>query len=257
MTLQQLIDPFTWYKYSKKVAARIENPRCAGHFDAVASEARGVRQVGADAGFAEDGNKVRIEWLVDRDDGIIIDAKFTAFGQTALIAAADACCEVCIGKNYDQAKRLTIDHIDKALRDKSEVQAFPKETQPHIQLVLDAVVEAADQCTDIPLASSYVAPPVPTDKLHIEGDGYPGWMDLPYQKKIAVIEQVLDEDVRPYVALDAGGVHVLNLQENSKVIIGYSGTCTSCYSSVGTTLSYIQQVLRAKVHKDINVIPDL
>ena len=29
------------------------------------------------------------------------------------------------------------------------------------------------------------------------------------------------------------------------------------YSAIGTTLSYIQQVIRAKVHPDIVVVPDL
>jgi len=255
--LNQLIESFTWYKYSKKIASRIESPRCAGSFDTASSEARGVRHIVAEAGDAEDGNKVRLDWIVDREDGIIVDARFSAFGQTALIAAADAACEVSVGKNYDQARRLTADHIDKLLRDRGEQAAFPKETLPHVLLVLEAIEECADQCLDIPLPSSYAAPPVPTDKLAIEGEGYPGWLELPYQKKVAVIEQVLDEDVRPYISLDAGGVHVLNLLENTRLIVGYSGTCTSCYSSVGTTLSYIQQVLRAKVHPDIVVIPDL
>lgn len=257
MTLNQLIEPFTWYKYSKKIAARIENPRCIGSFNPADSEARGVLQASAEVGSCDDGNQVCLHWLVDRDDGVVVDACFTSFGQTALIAAADAICEACIGKNYDQASRLTAEHIDKAMRDKADVPAFPREAIPHVQLVLEAVQECAEQCAGIPFAVSYVAPPVPADQMSITGEGYPGWMELPYQQKIAVIEKVLDEDVRPYIALDAGGVHVLNLVDNSQVIVGYSGTCTSCYSSVGSTLSYIQQVLRAKVHPGINVIPDL
>lgn len=82
-------------------------------------------------------------------------------------------------------------------------------------------------------------------------------MDLSLKEKIAVIEHVLDEDVRPYIALDAGGVEVLNLLNDHEVIITYQGTCTSCYSSVGTTLSYIQETLRRKVHPDLSVIPDV
>ncbi|MFA6917123.1 MAG: NifU family protein [Parachlamydiales bacterium] len=255
--LTQLIESFTWYRYSKKALARLENPRCAGKFDPAASDERGVRLVTAEAGFAEDGNKVRIEWLVDRDDGIIVDARFSAFGQTALLIAADIGCELCISKNYDQARRLTTELMDKALRDKGDQPAFPKETLPHLQLVIEALHDAADHCNDLPLSVAYVAPPVPSDQMAIEGNGYPGWLELPYQQKIAVIEQVLDDDVRPYISLDAGGVNVLKLEDNTRLLIGYTGTCTSCYSSVGTTLSYIQQVLRAKVHPDLNVIPDL
>lgn len=63
--------------------------------------------------------------------------------------------------------------------------------------------------------------------------------------------------MRPYIALDAGGIEVINLIEDKQVIIAYQGSCTSCYSSIGTTLSYIQQTLRAKVHPDLVVIPDM
>ncbi len=99
--------------------------------------------------------------------------------------------------------------------------------------------------------------PVPTGPGEIVEGGYPGWEELPLKKKIAVIEEVLNQDVRPYIALDAGGVEVLNLLNDKEVVIAYQGACTSCYSSVGTTLSYIQQVLRNKVHPSLSVTPNV
>jgi NifU-like protein len=80
---------------------------------------------------------------------------------------------------------------------------------------------------------------------------------MPLKKKLALIEEILDRDLRPYIALDAGGVQVLNILNNTEIVIAYTGSCTSCYSSVGTTLSYIQQVFRAKIHPDIKVTPDI
>ena len=73
----------------------------------------------------------------------------------------------------------------------------------------------------------------------------------------SVIEEVLDRDIRPYIALDGGGVELLNLLQDKEVIIAYQGTCTSCFASAGTTLSYIQQVLRAHVHPELDVVPNL
>lgn len=209
-------------------------------------------------GSTADGNVVTLYWLVDKDDGIIVDARFQAYGQSALIGAAEAACELLIGKNYDQARRVSAELIDKQLRDKSEIPAFPKETHPHLNLILEAIDKAAALCTDIPFADTYVSAPVPAMNLaDVVPGGYPGWRELPLKKKISVIEQVLDQDVRPYIALDAGGVSVLNLIDDRELIIAYQGSCTSCYSSVGTTLSYIQQVLRAKVSSDLVVVPDL
>jgi NifU-like protein len=257
MSLIALITPFPWARYSKKLAAKIDSPRSAGLFTAPESEARGMRLAEATEGSIEDGNIVRIYWLVDKDDGIIVDAKFQAYGQSALIGAADIACELVIGKNYDQAKRISADLIDRHVRDKADEPAFPRETYPHLNLVLSAIETAADQCTDIPFSDTYITPPVPNALGEVVEGGYPGWIDLPLKKKIAVIEEVLNQDVRPYIALDAGGVEVINLLNDKEVIITYQGSCTSCYSAIGTTLSYIQQVLRNKVHPQLTVTPDI
>lgn len=257
MGLISVVTPFPWTLYSKKLVAKIDKLRCVGIFTPEESSARDMRLVIGSAGRVEDGNIVRLYWLVDRDDGIIVDAKFQAFGQSALLGAAEVACELLIGKNYDQAKRISSTLIDQQVRDRSEVPAFPKETSPHLNLILEAIETAADNCMDIPLPNTYVAPPAPVDIGEILEGGYPGWMEMPIKQKISVIEDVLDRDIRPYIALDAGGVEVLNLIENTQLIIAYQGACTSCYSSIGTTLSYIQQVLRAKVHPSLVVIPDL
>lgn len=257
MGIAQLTTPFPWARYSKKLIAKIGGPRSAGWFTEEEAEARQVRLAVGKQGSISQGNVVNFYWLVDKDDGIIIDAKFQAYGQSALIGGAEAACELLVGKNYDQAKRISADLLDKQMRDKSDRPAFPKETYPHLNLILEAIDLAAEQCTDIPFADTYVAPPVPKEIGEVVPGGYPGWKELTLKKKIAVIEQVLDQDIRPYIALDAGGVNVLNLLNDKELVIGYQGSCTSCYSSIGTTLSYIQQVIRAKVHPDITVVPDI
>jgi NifU-like protein len=257
MSLTALITSFPWNRYSKKLLAKIEKPRCVGVFNLAESEARDMRLAKATVGSMTEGNCLSIYWLVDKDDGIIVDAKFQVFGQSALIGAAEIASELVIGKNYDQAMRIGTTLIDQQVRDRPDTAAFPRETTPHLNLVIEAIEQAAAQCSDLPLASSYVAPPVPTEMGEILEGGYPGWLELPLPKKLAVIEEVLNQDLRPYIALDAGGVEVVSLVNDQELIIAYQGSCTSCYSSVGTTLSYIQQVLRAKVHPGLKVVPDM
>ncbi len=257
MSLTRLIEPFPWARYSKKLNQKIESPRNAGIFLEAEAEARGMKLAVGSEGHIEEGNAVTLYWLVDKEDGVIVDAKFQLFGQSALIGAAEAVCDLLIGKNYDQSKRINAELLDRSLRDRSDEPAFPKETYPHLNLVLGAIENAAEQCAGIPLASTYVAPPVPTGPGEVVEGGYPGWEELTLKQKIAVIEEVLNQDVRPYIALDAGGVEVINLLNDKEVVIAYQGACTSCYSSIGTTLSYIQQVLRNKVHPTLSVTPDI
>ena len=101
-------------------------------------------------GSREEGNLVCFYWLVDPDDGIIVDARFQTYGQSALIGAAEIACELMIGKNYDQARRISADLIDKQARDRPDEPAFPNETFPHLNLVLGAIDLAAEGCQGIP-----------------------------------------------------------------------------------------------------------
>lgn len=257
MAMSQFMNSFTWSRYSKKLMNKIDNARCVGVFLKEDANARGVRFVEGSEGQLQDGNIVHLYWLVDKEDGVIVDAKFQAYGQSALIGAAEVACELIIGKNYIQAQRISADLIDKQVRDRSDDPAFPRETYPHLNLVLGAIEICAEQCKDLPVAESFLTTPIPVDMADVLPGGYPGWKELSLKKKLAVIEEVLDRDIRPYIELDAGGVVVLNLIEDKELIISYQGSCTSCYSSVGTTLSYIQQIIRAKVHPDITVVPDI
>src|SRR5262249_8569187 len=139
MSMLLLTQSFPWYRYSKKLANKIDQPRNVGLFTKEESEARGMFLADATEGSLVEGNCIRLYWLVDNDDGVIVDARFQAFGQTALIGAAEAACELLIGKNYDQAKRINADLIDRQVRDKSDEPAFPREAYPHLNLVLSAI----------------------------------------------------------------------------------------------------------------------
>ncbi len=250
-----MLKPFPWHRYSKKLIKRILSPRLYGRFTEEDTKKRGMRFARGNAGAIDDSNYIELTWIVDPEDGTIVDATYQTFGQSALIGAAEFATELLIGKNYDQAKRISAELIDREARDKGSSFAFPNETYPHLNLVIDAIDQAAEMCGDIPLPTAYAAPPAPTDIGDVPEGGYPGFEALNVQQKLSLIEEILNQDIRPYISLDAGGVEVINLVDN-QVIISYSGACTSCYSSTGATLSYIQQTLRAKLSPALDVTPD-
>lgn len=251
------IDPHPWKYYSKKLSAKIENPINAGFFSHE-SEEGGMRLVIGKDRKNRHCDILFLYLLIDEEDGIIADARFQALGHSALIGAADAACDLIIHKNYDQAKRISADLIDKRVRDKSDEPAFPKETYPYLNVVLGAIEDAAEQCSDIPFAETYVSSPIDPQFAGMkEGESYPNWMHLDIEHQIAVIEDVIDNEIRPYIELDAGGIKILNLIEGRELIIAYEGSCTSCYSATGSTLNAIQQILRSRIHPDIVVTPDI
>lgn len=253
-----LTAPFPWATYSRKLAARIAVPRWAGTFDPAEAKERGMELVTGHDGEIASGNYVELHWLVDPTDGVIADACFQLFGQSALIGAAEAACELVVGKNYARAHAISAEMIDRHLRDRPELPAFPRETYAHLNLVIGALEMAAELCTEIPLADGTTL--VTPEELIRQGEGgeggIPNWPLLTEKQKLEAIRRVVEEQIQPYVAMDAGGVEVVALLNEREVIITYEGSCTSCSSSTGSTLSAIQQILRSRVHSDLVVVPD-
>lgn len=108
MSLEDLVQLSPWQRYSKKMAAKIEAPRNFGWFTKEDAQERGMRYVEGKEGLIVDGNEVHFYWLVDEDDGMIVDARFQLFGQSALIAAAEAACDLVVGKTTIKQKEFLL-----------------------------------------------------------------------------------------------------------------------------------------------------
>lgn len=257
MSLSALTHPLLWSLYSKKLISKIDTPRCFGALTKEESQERGMRLAEGKAGSIEEGSLLILYWLVDPNDGCIVDARFLAYGPSALIGAAEIFSLLIVSKNYDQARRVSAELIDKQVRESADKPAFPPETKYYLNLVIEAAAGAANQCMDIPLSTAYAAPPAPLDIGEVREGGYPDWEALSKDQQMGLIEHIISSDIRPYIEMDAGGVALTDFSNGHEVHIAYSGSCTSCFSATGTTLAYIQQVLRAKLHKSLVVIPDL
>jgi NifU-like protein len=234
---------------SKKIRDKLDRLRYVGYFTAAQAEEKSMRLVTGREG------KLCLYWLVDEADGVIADAKFQAFGPVALIAVGEIASELVLRKNYDQASRISADLLDSFVRDRKESPAFPKEAHSILNQALSAIDRAVQQCIDIPFAATdFDTTPIEWDLGENPG-GLPGWDALSAQQKVKIIEEVIDKEIRPYVELDAGGVKIVELKENGEVHIAYEGSCTTCHSATGSTLSAIQQILKARIHPTLTVIP--
>jgi NifU-like protein len=257
MGKSELTRPFPWATYSRKLAARIAVPRWSGTFDPAEAKERRMELITGSDGQISSGNYIELCWLVDPTDGVIADACFQLFGQSALIGAAEAACELVVGKSYARAHAISAEMIDRHLRDRPELPAFPPETYSHLNLVIGALEMAAERCTEIPLADGTLVTPEELVRMGEEGEGgIANWPLLTEKQKLEAIRRVVEEQIQPYIALDAGGVEVLGLINDREVIISYEGACTSCSSSTGSTLAAIQQILRSRIHQSLVVVPN-
>ncbi len=251
-----MVSTHYWSRYSKKLRDAIAKPMCFGYFDDADASGRGMLLAVGTDGRKEDGVIVKLYLLVDETDGQVVDARFQVFGPSELIGAAEGACQQSLGKNYGRVRRLTKDYLDRSFRGDGGGFSFPQEASWALSSVIDALKDAVKHCDSIDIPENYAAPLLSGSSL-IEGDGYSGWNELGKEERIAVIEKVLDKDIRPFVALDGGGVEVIDLKDGRELVISYKGACAHCFAATGATLSYIHQILKAKVSSDLVVTPQL
>lgn len=67
------------------------------------------------------------------------------------------------------------------------------------------------------------------------------------------IEEILDDTVRPGLAMDGGGVEVVELTNDMKLYVRYHGACGSCPSSTFATLQAITFILKEHFDERIEV----
>jgi NFU1 iron-sulfur cluster scaffold homolog, mitochondrial len=72
------------------------------------------------------------------------------------------------------------------------------------------------------------------------------------QHRLDTINELLDEQIRPYLQGDGGDLYVLGLEGN-KLTVHYQGACGSCPSSLSGTLAGIENLVKS-IEPDIEVI---
>ena len=70
--------------------------------------------------------------------------------------------------------------------------------------------------------------------------------------RVERINEILDEQVRPYLQGDGGDLYVLGLEGN-RLMVHYQGACGSCPSSISGTLAGIESLVR-QIEPDLEVV---
>jgi len=246
------MESFGWNSYTKKMREFLNRPLSVGAFSKEIAEMICLK---GEVGDQEEGNWFQIEVMVDTTDGVIADVKYLFFGPTNLLLALEASSRFLVRKNVRQAAKISIDILDRFLRDQDSVPALTNKQTPYFMFVVEGVLEALSKAPSIEV-SEYTTPFSGIDGATTK-NFQENWEELTDQKRMEILEEVFEEHIRPYLAIDEGGVEILEIEEKTRVKIAYSGNCTSCFSAIGGTLQGIQNVLVERIHPKITVIPDL
>lgn len=212
---------------SAAVLARLAALRFVGQLTAADASAHGGRLITATHGADNAPEHIVLSLLVDQG-GLVTHARFTTKATGDLLAAYDAMVELVVGRLLVDAKDITPRRVEAALRGAGSEPAFDLALDGDKPFfVLTKAVQALEKPKD--------APSTP-DQLP--------WSEVGLFEKVRRIEAVLDQHVRPALASDGGGMDLVDLQ-GDELIVQYHGNCGSCSSSIGGTLSFVQDSLNS------------
>jgi NifU-like protein len=200
----------------------------------------------------------KLYWLVDPREDRIYSARFFAYGGKPSLAVGEALCSMVEGLTVAEAGSLFNDDVERYLRDDPEAPSVPQSKMS----IFDGVGELLKTIEDEYPAAKAVAQASAILKEKETPDfveltlAEQAWLGLNRDDQIDQVDLALDEKVRPALMNDGGNVEVRDVIDGRKVIIQYQGACGGCGSSIGATLSFIEQALRKSIYKELVVIPN-
>ncbi|MFQ5481596.1 MAG: NifU family protein [Nitrospinaceae bacterium] len=242
-------------KFSQKFEAAATGPKARGAFYQEEAAEKGLALVEAKH------RDMKLYWLVDPQEDRVYSAKFFAYGGKVSIGICETLSQMVKGLTLEEACSLTGEDVERALRDEPDVPAVPESKRAlfdNVEVLLKTILENYPSAKGLAAASASVKE---------NGDGRStfkelslaekAWLSLSEAEQIQQLDLVLDEKVRPALMNDGGNIQVLEVVDGEKVIVQYQGACGSCGSSLGATLSFIEQALRQDVYPELQVVPNL
>jgi Fe-S cluster biogenesis protein NfuA len=157
-----------------------------------------------------------------------------------------------VTRSYDNAEQAKGDPLAEALFDIDHVtnvfyvDRWITVTQDGAADWQDLAREVADPIRAAPAADTQTAAAVAAASAEIAN------LSPEDQQRLNLINEILDEEIRPYLQSDGGDLHVLGLEGN-RLSVHYQGACGTCPSSITGTLRGIQNMLRS-IEPDLEVV---
>ncbi len=270
------------WDYTDKVKDHFLNPRNVGEIE----KPDGVAEVGSIAC----GDALKFTFKLD-ENGKIREAKFKTFGCASAIASASAMTEMIKGMTVEEAAKVTNQDIanylgglpdekmhcsvlgrealEKAISFYKGVPILSQEdkivcecfgvTQKEIErAVRENRLSTVEEVTNYTKAGGGCGNCHPLiqeiiDSVLAQPSAAPAAMPkLSNIKKIKMIEETLEREIRPALKHDGGDIELVDVVGN-RVMVATRGACSSCQASNLTLKNFVEVKLRELVSPDLMV----
>lgn len=243
-------------KFSGKFESAAAGPRNRGAYFQEDAVKKGLALV--EAKYKD----MKLYWMVDVIEDRIYSGKFFAYGGKVSVAICETLCSMVKGLTIPEAVSLLGADVERELRDDAEIPAVPETKMSAfsgVENILKIIENDYPAAKAVAQASAAVkdsgAKPAKSSKELTIVDQ--AWLGMSEADQKAQIELTLDEKIRPALIADGGNVAVLEVVDGEKVIIQYQGACGNCGSSVGATLSFMENALREDVYNGLYIVPQM
>lgn len=226
---------------SERARRRLEDLRYLGELSEDDVQRLGCRLVETVHGADHARDHIRL-WSAVDEEGYIHDVRYRTLATGLELLAFDLMAELCIGVTVDQAAGITPRHVAERLR---------------------LVYEQEDVDLPWPLDTPFAVLVKLANRFRgIQHEEQPGdgaaagpasdWDTIGLFEKVRRIEQVLDEQVRPMLAADGGGMDLVDLRDD-ELVVEYHGLCGSCSAAFGGTLFFIEDTLSNALGTELRI----
>jgi NifU-like protein len=202
----------------------------------------------------------RLKLEYDEEKEIVSKFAYSISGPTFMIALFEGLCSLVENKKaaklgFIKAEDI-LDKVEAYEMVTSYTDADIADYIGYISPFVNFIIESYISCIEKTIPVKYTTPEA-LKNFESSGNRIDGFAFLSKEVKLSFIEEVMEKDIRPYIALDDGNVKIKDITKNHVVLIEYEGNCTSCHASGSTTLAAITSILKAKIHPDLEVLPFL
>jgi NifU-like protein len=270
------------WDYTDKVKDHFLNPRNVGEIE----DADGVAEVGSIAC----GDALKFSFKLD-ERGRIKDAKFMTFGCASAIASSSALTEMIKGMTVEEAARVTNQDIANYLgglpQEKMHCSVLGREALEEAISYYKGTPKKAEEekivCECFGVTEKEIERAISENRLRtVEevtnytkagggcGNCHPAIQEIidrvlsgmsaaPAErpklsniKKIKMIEETLEREIRPALKHDGGDIELVDVVGN-RVMVATRGACASCQASNQTLKNFVEVKLRELVWPELVV----
>jgi len=242
-------------KFSKKFEEVAAKPKNRGAYYLEDASEKGMALV--EAKFKD----MKLYWLADTEEDRVYSAKFFAYGGKVSLAVGETLCSLVKGLTIEEACSLLGSDVENNLRDDPDMPSVPEAKMfafGAVEELLKIIRDDYPAAKALALASAAAKKQEKPQRSMAELTmAEQAWMGLSVDDQKTQINLVLDEKIRPALMADGGNVEILDVVDGEKIIIQYQGACGSCGSSLGATLSFMEQALRSEIYNELIVVPNM